>query len=276
MNEISAIANRSMLSAYLGTTLTREVDGLIANVDHVFGLWTNQGFEDAEHNLPHLWQGGLGLTESGKYLDSAPQAADLRTKYQAHVAAVLRLAEFADADTRAASIVRLETSIARTFAPDSDASDVFKQNNLWKRQDFNRKAPGIDWDAYFQSAGLAKQLNFLVWQPSAVTGVSALAASENLEVWKDYLRFHLIEQYAKVLPKAVRAEDFNFYGKVLSGAAESPDRPEEAVDATNGALGEAVGQLYAQHYFSAKAKQRTLAIARNLITAYRSRIANLT
>src|SRR5262249_29604473 len=68
MNKISAIASRSMLSAYLGTTLTREVDGLTANSDHVFGLWTNQGFEDGEHNLPHLWQGGLGLMESGRYL----------------------------------------------------------------------------------------------------------------------------------------------------------------------------------------------------------------
>src|SRR5215831_335078 len=180
MGRISAIANRSTLSAYLGTTLIREVDGLTANSDHVFGLWVNQGFEDAEHNVPHLWQGGLGLTESGKYLDSSAQAADLRTKYQVHVATALKLAGFADSGTRAASIVTLETNIAHTFAPDSDAADVFKQNNAWKREDFDRKAPGMDWNTYFQSAGLAKQANFLVWQPSAVTGVSALVASEEI------------------------------------------------------------------------------------------------
>jgi predicted metalloendopeptidase len=276
MAQISAIANRSMLSAYLGTTLTREVDGLTANSDHVFGLWVNQGFEDADHNLPHLWQGGLGLTESGRYLDSSPQAVELRAKYQGHVAVVLRQAGLADSDTRAAGVVRLETSIAGTFAPDSDAADVSKQNNPWKRQDFDRKAPGMDWEAYFQSAGLGKQANFLVWQPSAVTGVSALVASQNIEEWKDYLRFHLIEHYAKVLPKAVRAEYFNFYGKILSGEAEAPDRSEEAVDATNGALGEAVGQLYTQRYFSPEAKRKAHAMARDLITAYRSRIANLT
>src|SRR5215472_6164129 len=172
MGKISAIASRSRLSAYLGTTLTREVDGLTANSDHVFGLWVNQGFEDADHNLPHLSQGGLGLNESGRYLDNSPQAIELRNKYQAHVAAVLRLAGVADSDTRAASIVRLETGIARAFAPDSDAADVFKQNNPWKREDFDRKAPGIEWKGYFQSAGLGQQANFLVWQPSAVTGVS--------------------------------------------------------------------------------------------------------
>lgn len=276
MTRISAIANRSMLAAYLGTTLTREVDGLTANNDHVFGLWANQGFEDAEHNLPHLWQGGLGLTDSGRYLDSSAQAAELRVKYQAHVASVLKLAGFADSGNRAAGVVRLETSIARAFAPDSDAADVSKQNNPWTREDFDHKAPGMDWEAYFQSAGLTKQANFLVWQPSAVTGVSALVASEDIEEWKGYLRFHLIEHYAKVLPKAVRAEDVNFYGKILSGGAEAPDRAEEAVDATNGALGEAVGQLYTQRYFSVEAKRKAQAMARDLVTAYRSRIANLT
>jgi predicted metalloendopeptidase len=275
MGRISAIANRSTLSAYLGTTLTREVDGLTANSDHVFGLWVNQGFEDADHNLPHVWQGGLGLNEGGRYLNNSPQAVELRNKYQAHITAVLRLAGFASSDTRAAGIIRLETSIARAFAPDSDAADVFKQNNPWKREDFDRKAPGIEWKAYFQSAGLAQQSNFIVWQPSAVTGVSGLVASENIEVWKDYLRVHLIEHYAKVLPMSVRSEDFNFYGKILSGGAEAPDRAEEAIDVTNGALGEAVGQLYTKRYFSAEAKQRAQAMARDLMSAYRSRIANL-
>ena len=275
MSTISAIANKSMLSAYLGTNLTREVDGLTANSDHVFGIWVNQGFEDAKHNLPHLWQGGLGLNERARYLDGSPQAVELRAKYQTHVAAVLKLAGFANSDIRAARIVTLESSIARTFAPDSDATDVFKQDNLWKRQDFDRNAPGIEWEAYFHSAGLNKQLDFLVWQPSAVIGVSALVASESIEDWKNYFRFHLIEHYAKVLPKVIRAEDFDFYEKVLSGGAEAPDRAEDGIDATNGALGEAVGQLYSQRYFSAEAKRRAQAMVRDLITAYRSRIANL-
>ncbi|HTT24008.1 MAG TPA: M13 family metallopeptidase [Candidatus Sulfotelmatobacter sp.] len=276
MDTISGISNKSKLSAYLGTTLTREVDGLTANSDHVFGIWVNQGFEDAEHNLPHLWQGGLGLNERARYLDGSPQAVELRAKYRTHIAAVLKLAGFANQDTRAARIVSLETNIARSFAPDSDAADVFKQNNRWGRQDFDRKSPGIDWDAYFHSAGLAKQMKFLVWQPSAVTGVSALVGSGNIEEWKDYLRFHLIEHYAKVLPKAVRAEDFHFYGEILSGEIQAPDRAEEGIDAANGSLGEAVGQLYTQRYFSAETKQRAQAMVRDLITAYRSRIANLT
>jgi putative endopeptidase len=155
MAAIAAIKNKASLSAYLGSTLNSEVDGLTANADHVLGVWINQGFEGPPHNLPHLWQGGLGLPDRDNYLDSSPQSVELRARYQAHIAAVLKIAGFSDVETRAAHILAFETRIARTFAPDSDAADTFKQNNPWKRADFDVKAPGMDWEAYFKSAGLA-------------------------------------------------------------------------------------------------------------------------
>jgi putative endopeptidase len=170
----------------------------------------------------------------------------------------------------------LEIQIAQAFAPDADAADVAKQNNPWKRADFGVKAPGIDWVAYFRSAELDQQSDFLVWQPSAVTGVSALVASEAIDRWKDYLRFHLIEHYASVLPKAVVADHLAFYETILSGKRQVSDRNQLAIAATNGALGQAVGQLYTQRYFSPKAKASAQAMAADLITAYRARIANLT
>ena len=158
----------------------------------------------------------------------------------------------------------------------ADAADVFKQNNPWKRADFGVKAPGMDWDAYFTAAGVAGQSEFIVWQPSAVTGTSALVGSEGIDLWKDYLRFHLIEHYASVLPKAVAAEDFAFYGTILSGMQQTPDRSKDAIAATNAALGQAVGQLYTQRYFPPEAKARAQAMVGDLITAYRVRISNLT
>jgi len=275
MAAIAAIHDRSSLSAYLGSTLNSEVDGLTSNADHIFGLWINQGFEDAEHNLPHLWQGGLGLPDRDNYLDLSPQAAELRAKYQAHIAAVLKLAGVTDADQRSERVLALETQIARAFAPNEDAADVFKQNNPWKRAEFSAKAPGMDWDAYFQSAGLAGQANVLVWQPSAVTGVAELVASARIDDWKDYLRLHLLDHYAAVLPKAVAEEHFAFFGKVLSGATEPPVRPLLAIAATNGALPQAVAQLYTQRYFAPEAKARAQAMAADLLIAFRGRISNL-
>jgi putative endopeptidase len=273
---ISAITNRARLSAYLGVTLNSEADGLTANGDHIFGVWVNQSFEDAEHCVFHLLQGGLGMPDRDDYLDASAKMAGLRAQYQAHIAALLRLAGIADSESKAAGILALEIRIAQTHAPDADAADVFKQNNPWKRADFEVKAPGMDWNAYFTAAGVAGQKEFIVWQPSAVTGTSVLVGSESLELWKDYLRFHLIEHYAGVLPKAVRAEEFVFHGTALSGMQSAPDRSQEAIAATNGALGQAVGQLYTQRYFPPEAKAKAQAMVADLISAYRSRIASLT
>jgi predicted metalloendopeptidase len=276
MATISAISNKTSLSAYLGTTLNSEADGLTSNADHIFGVWVNQGFEDSEHYIFHLLQGGLCMPDRNNYIDPSPKMAALRTQYQAHIAAILKLAGVEEWDSKAARILALEIRIAQAHAPDADAADVFKQNNLWRRGDFSAKAPGMDWDAYFQSAGVADQHEFIVWQPSALTGTSALVGSESIDVWKDYLRFHLVEHYASVLPKAMAAEDFAFYGMILSGMQEMPDRSKGAITATNAALGQAVGELYTQRYFPREAKAQAQAMVADLITAYRGRIANLT
>ena len=82
MARIAAIHDNTSLSTYLGTTLNSEVEGLTANGDHIFGIWINQGFEDSEHNLPHIWQGGLGMPDRENYLESSPKMADLRTQYR--------------------------------------------------------------------------------------------------------------------------------------------------------------------------------------------------
>jgi putative endopeptidase len=276
MAKINAITNKTSLSAYLGTALNSEVDGLTANADHVFGVWVNQSFADSKHCVFHLLQGGLGFPDRDSYLGSAPASATLRAQYQAHIAAILKIANIADPETKAANILSLEIRMAQTHAPEADAADVFKQNNPWKRTDFVIKAPGMDWDAFFTSAGVAGESEFIVWQPSAVTGTSALVASENIDLWKNYLRFHLIEHYASVLSKAVYAEDFSFYGTILSGNQQMPDRGELAIAATNAALGQAVGQLYTQRYFPPEAKAKAQAMVADLVAAYRNRIANLT
>jgi putative endopeptidase len=259
---ISAITTKTSLSAYLGATLNTEVDGLTANADHVFGVWVNQSFSDSSRYVFHLLQGGLGMPDREDYLDPSPKMVTLRAQYQSHIAAMLKLAGLADSDTKAARVLKLEIGIAQAHAPDSDAADVFKQNNPWKRTDFPIKAPGIDWDACFKAAGVAGQSEFIVWQPSALIGTSALVGSEDIALWQDYLRFHLIEHYAAVLPKAVAAEHFAFYGTLLSGAQQMPDRAADAMAATNAALGQA--------------KAGAQAMAANLIAAYRGRIPTLT
>lgn len=278
LSQISAISDKSSLSAYLGTTLGSEIDGLTANSDHIFGLWLNQGFDDASHNLPHIWQGGLGLPSRDDYLDPSPQKSELRSQYQAHIAKVLKLAGVADGERESVAVLAFEVEIARAFAPDSDAADVSKQNNPWKRADFTNKAPGLDWNAYFHSAGLSAQNDFIVWQPSAVVGISALVRSQDIDVWKNYLRLHLLDHYASVLPKNIGDEHSAFYSTILAGGTSGgkPDREADAIATTNGALGLAIGQLYVRQYFPPEAKAKAQTMVRDVLAAYRERIPKLT
>src|SRR5580700_8742045 len=100
MATISAITDKASLSTYLGSTLNTEVDGLTSNADHIFGVWVNQGFEDSQRCLFHLWQGGLGMPDRDAYLDPSPKMAELRAQYQTHIAAMLKLASAADSKPR--------------------------------------------------------------------------------------------------------------------------------------------------------------------------------
>ena len=278
LDSIAAIHDRKDLAHFLGSTLRDDVDALNATnfyTENLFGLWVAQDLDDPVHYSPFLLQGGLGMPDRSYYLDSSSAMATIRDKYRAHVVAVLDLAKITDADTRSAAILGLETKIATAHASREASGEVTKGNNHWTRGDFSAKAPGLDWETYFTAAGLDKPAQFVVWQPGAVTGISALTAGEPLDAWKDYLTFHAIDSRAGVLPLAFGRESFNFFGAVLSGAQKQQDRWKRAGAATDDALGYAVGRLYVARWFPPAEKARAQAMVTNLIAAFRERIDRL-
>ena len=275
LDAIAAIHNQHELARALGESLRADVDALNNTNFHtpnLFGLWVAPNFNDSEHYTAYLMQGGLQLPDREYYLAGDDRMRDIRTKYQAHISAMLKLAGFSDTDARAERIVGLEHAIAEKHLSLEEDQDVHKANNTWKQADFGAKAPGLDWAEYFRGAGLTKQVSFIVWQPTAFTGESALVASTSLDAWKDWLAFHLIEAYAGMLPKALTDERFNFVGKTLSGTPEQRPRWQRGVALVNGLLGDAVGQIYAQRYFSPEAKAQAEAMVANIIAAFRRRI----
>jgi putative endopeptidase len=275
LDSIAGIHDRRELAHFLGSTLRADVDALNNTnyeTENLFGLWVAQDLDDPTQYSPFLLQGGLGMPDRSYYLDTSSEMAGIRTKYQKHIAALLGLAHVSDNSTRAARIMRLERRIAQAHWSREASGDVSKANNHWSRAEFARKAPGLDWEAYFAGARLEKAPRFTVWQPSAVTGLSALTRSEPLEAWKDWLTFHAIQSRIAVLPSALYAESFAFFGPVLSGAQKPRDRWKRAVSATNNALGFAVGKVYAARYFPPAEKARAQEMVTNLIAAFRDRI----
>ncbi len=278
LDAIAAIKNKQELARALGETLRADVDARNNTNFHtpnLFGLWVAPDFNDSEHYTAYLLQGGLVLPTRDYYLSDSEHMKEIRTRYQAHIAAMLKLAGLTDTDARAARIVELEHAIAEKHLSLAENEDVHKANNPWKQADFAAKAPGLDWTEYLQGAGLTKQASFIVWQPSAFVGESALVASVPLESWKDWLTFHLIEGYAGVLPKALVDERFAFFGTTFTGATQQRPRWQRGVAVVNAYLGSAVGQIYAQRYFSPEAKAEAQAMVSNLITAFQARIEAL-
>ena len=275
---IAAIGDKAALARVLASTLRADVDALNATnfeTENLFGLWVTADMNDPTHYRPYLLQGGLGMPDRAYYIDDSPRMAKLREQYQAHVAATLRLAGFDDAPARAARVMALEMKLARRHVAREDSEDVLKANNVWSLRDFVAKAPGLDWPAFFKAAGLGDQARFIVWQPGGISGAAALVDSVDLATWKDYLRFHLVNHFSDVLPKAFVDEHFAFHGTALQGTPQLSERWKRALAAANLALEEPVGHLYVDHYFPPQEKQRVREMVGHIIEAFRQRIDKL-
>jgi predicted metalloendopeptidase len=277
LDAIAAIGDRRDLARAIGHQLRADVDVLNAthiHTDNVFGLWVAQDLDHPERYAGFLLQGGLGMPDRDYYLDPAPRMDAMRKAYAAYVATLLQLAgaSAADAQSGAQRVLALEVAIAQGHADRVSTEDPHKGNNPWERAQFAQQAPGLDWAAFFEAAGVPANAPLVAWQPGALRHTAALAASEPLDTWRIYLRAHLLDQYARVLPKAFVEASYNFFGRTLQGTTALPPRWKRAVARTNDALGEAVGRLYVERYFPPAEKQRAERMVHDLIEAFGRRI----
>ncbi len=275
LDAIAAIADAGGLAHVLGASVRADVDALNNTnfyTENLFGLWVAPGFNDPGHYTAYLMQGGLGLPDRGYYVGTDQNNLEIIAAYKIHIAKVLTLAGFADADKRADAVLALEMRIAKAHGERADSEDVLKANTHWTRADFAAKAPGLDWDVFFAGASLEGQKSITVWQSTAVPGIAAAVGGTPIAVWKDYLAFHLLNHYSGLLPKAFADERFAFYGQTLSGTPQQLPRWKRAVGATNAALGWAVGKFYAARYFPPAYKAAAQAMVTNIKAAFARRI----
>ena len=278
LDEINGIADKTTLARVLGSQLRADVDPLNSTnfyTDRLFGIWVSPDFNKPTHNIAYMLQGGLGLPDRDNYLGTEKDDVELQAKYREHIVTILKLAQIADAEAKAARIYDLEKMIATAHATRTDSADVQKANNPWAIKDFSTKAPGLDWTAFFKASQLTGQPTIIVWHPGGVTGISALVGSQSLDVWKEYLTYHVIDRSSGLLPKPFATERFKFYATTLNGIPQQSDRWKRAVSNTSAALGDAVGKLYVKQYFPPEAKAKIQEMVKNIIAAFGRRIDNL-
>ena len=269
LNRIDGVHDKTALARLLGGGLRADVDPLNFGVyesSHLFGLAAQRGIHGEGRYFGYLLQGGLSLPTRDDYLNNTPQAQVLRTELLGNIGRALKLAGLERVEPRAAAVMELETAIARAQGTREESSNDHNADNHWALAEFPAKAPGMDWPAFFAAAGLARQKDLVAWQPGAIKGEAALIAAYPLQTWQDYLRFHVVDRYADVLPRAfARHSD-------LSGPPNNVPREQRAMEATNRAMPDAVGRMYVEKYFPAESKIKAQAIAANVIDAFAKRI----
>lgn len=283
---IAKITDPRELARALGETLRADVDPMnntSFHTENVLGLWIAQGLQDPSHHHAYLLQGGLGMPSRDYYLDAAPAMKQAREAYLAHVLKVITLAQLDQGPlassqsltSRAQAIVALETLLARHHASQEESSDIQKSKTAWTLAQLRRQAPGLDWDAYLQAAGLGSLERFHIWHPRAMKGLAQAVRAVPLSTWRDYLAFHAVNQRADSLPRAMRQQHFEFYGKVLAGAQEPTPRWQVALGATNAALQDEIAKLYVAQYFPARSKAKAEQLVKDVVDAFDRRLDGL-
>ncbi|HEY7810737.1 MAG TPA: M13 family metallopeptidase [Allosphingosinicella sp.] len=259
--KINAIQNPTDLARFFG-----EANRL--GIGTPFGAGIEQDLKNNTVYAVYLGQGGIGLPDRDYYLDDKnPKFAEVRTKYKAHIANMLRLAGISDPEGRANRIYDLEHKIAESHWTRVQQRQFDKIYNQMDAQKMAQEMPGFDVQTFLKAAGLDIQPQVIVTTPSALAGAAKLVQSESIQTWRDYLTFRTLSGSAGMLPKAFVDESFAFNGKVLSGTPQLKDRWKRGVDLVGGTMGEAVGQLYVARYFPPDAKAKADELVKNLIAS---------
>ncbi|MBC7505318.1 MAG: M13 family metallopeptidase, partial [Sandarakinorhabdus sp.] len=265
LERIAAIKTPTELATALGAAQRVGIPG-------PFGVGVEQDPKDPEHYMVGMAQSGLGLPDRDYFLVDNPKFVETRAKYVDHIAAMFKLAGFQNAKPRAEAVFGLEKAMAQVQWSAVENRDPVKTYNPQPPAALAAAAPGLDWPAFLAAAGVGGEKRLDVGQPTAFAAMSKLVASQPLAVWKDYLALRTLKAHAPVLSKAFVDENFAFNGKVLSGQQEIQARWKRGVNAVNTYMGEAVGKLYVEKYFTADAKAKIDELVHNLLAAMGKRV----
>lgn len=270
LEKIAAISDRKVLSALIAE-MHRDGFGPF------FGMYVGADDMNSSMNIAQLYQGGLSLGQRDYYMENDDHTKEIRAKFEEHVAKMFQLAGFTaeEAQKAAANVMKVENRLAEGSKSMVELRDPHANYNKITVAQLQKEVPGIDWNTYFTLAGLKDLKEVNAGQIGQLKTVADLLNKEDLDVLKSYLEWNVINTASSYLSDDFVAQNFDFYGKVLSGRKEMQPRWKRAVGSVNGVLGEAVGQMYTEKYFPAAAKERMVKLVSNLQKALGERIQGL-
>lgn len=272
--EITAIQNTTDLPSLLNQAAKMHAYG----VGVFFGEGVSQDAKNSELMSYQLWQGGLGLPSRDYFFNTDERSVKIKMAYTPYVKTIFTLmgTESSVADNKAQAIVAFEEALAKNSRKLEALRDPYANYNKMSIAELNKLTSAINWQSIIATIGLKKVDTIIVGQPEFLVALNALLKSTDIQTLKDYMSFHLVNDYASYLSAAFANAKFDFYGKVIRGAKAQRPRWKRVLDAEEGAMGEALGQLFAKEYFNETAKKRYEDMVENVRDAYKARIEKLT
>lgn len=244
-----------------------------------FGLFNEADYENAEMSMAWIYQGGIGMSDRDYYLKNDAATVEIRNAYLKLITTEVQLSGYdkligLPADKIAKMVLSLETQLAKAQYDKVVNRDPFKTFNRKSLDEADKLAADIRFKEYFKEMGLPKLTQFNMAQPEYIQAVNRILASENIESIKAYYAWQVINMAAGYLSDDFVNANFEFYGRTMSGAEQIRPRWKRVTNTVDGALGEALGQLYVAKFFPPEAKQRMLTLVANLQEAFGQRIQN--
>jgi len=243
-------------------------------INPLYSFFIGQDLMQSSKNKVYLYQGGIGLPERDYYFNDDTRTKNIREKYVQHIAKMMTLLG-SDGKSVSKELMKLETELANASRKLEDLRDDYANYNKMTLKEFAKTTPSVKWNDIFKIYGIGKLDTIIIGQPEFFTAVEKLLNDYDIDVWKEYLKWNLINETANLINKKFELEHFDFYGKVLTGATEQRPRFKRVLDNTNGLLGEILGMEYVKLYFPPEDKIRTQNLVSNMVDAFAERIKKL-
>ena len=243
----------------------------------LFGLYVGQDDKISSKNAIIIYQGGLSLPDRDYYFATDDRAKMIRDKFVDFADSMFVILGYdqTKAKLAASNLMKLETDLAKASRKREDTRDPLKNYNKLTFKKLESETPNIDWNGFTKDLGFASVDSVIVGQPEFLTALNGYLKKYPLPVWKDYLKFHLLNGLTSYLDDHTYQTAFNFYGTTLRGIEEPRPRWKRVVGMTNGALGDLIGQVYVSDYLPKGTKEKLLEIGNAIKVIYAERIKNL-
>ena len=269
--DLDRIAQLTSKAELAGVTAAMVDDNVLFRFD------SSQDFRDASQVIAEADQGGLGLPDRDYYVKEDAKSVELRKAYVAHVQKMFEL--LGDQPDTAAidaqTVMRIETALAKGSMTRVERREPKNLDHKMTSAEFEKITPDFEWQGYFTKVGLPSLASLNVASPGFFKVLNEELEKENLAEWKIYLRWHLVHADAPFLSSAFVNENFAFYGKTLRGQEQLQPRWKRCTEGVDGDLGEALGQVYVEKYFSPEAKQEVVKMVKEIEIAMERDINSL-